>query len=73
MRILSREITLPIFLIKWIVLAAWLRMDGRGQGWRQGGLRRKLLHKSKLEGMMLQTRVVTEVVGSGQTLAILGR
>ena len=24
-----------IFLIKWIILAAWLRVDGREQGWQQ--------------------------------------
>ena len=34
-RILSREITLFVFLIKWIILTAWLRVDSRGQGWQQ--------------------------------------
>lgn len=35
-RILSREITLSILFIKWVVLVAQLRMDSRGQGWQQG-------------------------------------
>lgn len=38
-----------------------------------GAIGRRLLRKSKPQKMMLQTRVVTKVVGSSQTLAILGR
>ena len=66
LRILSREITSSTFLIRWIILVAWLRVDSRGQGWQQahwiGGC---CIDPSDLSKLIPQTRMLTEVVASG--------